>query len=128
MGMHGWKHVNKAIQSADLLIALGMRFDDRVTGKVSTYAPGARIIHVDIDPSEIGKNVAVDVPIVGDVGRVLRALTPLVSAAPARGARRLLRRAGRVAAGVGGCLVARLGRLARRPAAAPTSSSSAWAS
>ena len=78
MGMHGWKHVNKAIQSADLLIALGMRFDDRVTGKVSTYAPGARIIHVDIDPSEIGKNVAVDVPIVGDVGRVLRALTPLV--------------------------------------------------
>src|SRR3972149_19221 len=78
MGMHGWKHVNKAIQSADLLIALGMRFDDRVTGKVSTYAPGARIIHVDIDPSEIGKNVAVDVPIVGDVGGVLRALTPLV--------------------------------------------------
>jgi acetolactate synthase-1/2/3 large subunit len=78
MGMHGWKHVNKAIQSADLLIALGMRFDDRVTGKVSTYAPGARIIHVDVDPSEIGKNVAVDVPIVGDVGRVLRALTPLV--------------------------------------------------
>ncbi|HEY8168636.1 MAG TPA: thiamine pyrophosphate-binding protein, partial [Candidatus Limnocylindrales bacterium] len=47
MGMHGWKHVNKAIQSADLLIALGMRFDDRVTGKVSTYAPGARIVHVD---------------------------------------------------------------------------------
>jgi acetolactate synthase I/II/III large subunit len=80
MGMHGWKHVNKAIQSADLLVALGMRFDDRVTGKVSTYAPGARIIHVDIDPSEIGKNVAVDVPIVGDVGRVLRALTPLVKA------------------------------------------------
>jgi len=74
MGMHGWKHVNKAIQSADLLIALGMRFDDRVTGSVSTYAPNARIIHVDIDPSEIGKNVAVDVPIVGDVGNVLRAL------------------------------------------------------
>jgi acetolactate synthase I/II/III large subunit len=74
MGMHGWKHVNRAIQSADLLIALGMRFDDRVTGKVSTYAPHARIIHVDIDPSEIGKNVAVDVPIVGDVKRVLRAL------------------------------------------------------
>jgi acetolactate synthase I/II/III large subunit len=79
MGMHGWKHVNRAIQSADLLIALGMRFDDRVTGKVSTYAPHARIIHADIDPSEIGKNVAVDVPIVGDVRRVLRALTPLVA-------------------------------------------------
>ncbi len=78
MGMHGWKHVNRAIQSSDLLIALGMRFDDRVTGNVSTYAPHARIVHVDIDPSEIGKNVAVDVPIVGDVGRVLRALTPLL--------------------------------------------------
>jgi acetolactate synthase-1/2/3 large subunit len=78
MGMHGWKHVNKAIQSADLLIALGMRFDDRVTGSVSTYAPSAQIIHVDIDPSEIGKNVAVDIPIVGDVGNVLRALIKAV--------------------------------------------------
>jgi acetolactate synthase-1/2/3 large subunit len=80
MGMHGWKHVNRAIQSADLLIALGMRFDDRVTGAVSSYAPHARIIHVDIDPSEIGKNVAVDVPIVGDVGRVLRQLIDAVPA------------------------------------------------
>ena len=62
MGMHGWKHVNRAIQSADLLIAIGMRFDDRVTGNVRTYAPYARIIHVDIDPAEIGKNVAVEVP------------------------------------------------------------------
>ena len=79
MGMHGWKHVNRAIQSADLLIALGMRFDDRVTGKVSTYAPGAKIVHVDIDPAEIGKNVAVEVPIVGDVKRVLAALTPLMA-------------------------------------------------
>jgi acetolactate synthase-1/2/3 large subunit len=78
MGMHGWKHVNRAIQSADLLIAIGMRFDDRVTGNVRTYAPYARIIHVDIDPAEIGKNVAVEVPIVGDAGRVLRALTPMV--------------------------------------------------
>jgi acetolactate synthase-1/2/3 large subunit len=78
MGMHGWKHVNRAIQSADLLIALGMRFDDRVTGNVRTYAPYARIVHVDIDPAEIGKNVAVEVPIVGDAGRVLRALTPMV--------------------------------------------------
>jgi acetolactate synthase-1/2/3 large subunit len=76
--MHGWKHVNKAIQSADLLIALGMRFDDRVTGHVPTFAPYARIIHVDIDPAEIGKNVAVEVPIVGDVKRVLQALIPLV--------------------------------------------------
>ena len=80
MGMHGWKHVNRAIQSADLLFAIGMRFDDRVTGNVRTYAPYARIVHVDIDPAEIGKNVAVEVPIVGDAGRVLRALLPMVDA------------------------------------------------
>jgi acetolactate synthase-1/2/3 large subunit len=78
VGMHGWKHANKAIQSADLLIALGMRFDDRVTGHVPTFAPYARIVHVDIDPAEIGKNVAVEVPIVGDVKRVLRALLPQI--------------------------------------------------
>src|SRR5438046_2294853 len=64
MGMHGWKHVNRAIQSADLLLAIGMRFDDRVTGNVRTYAPYARIVHVDIDPAEIGKHLAVEVPIV----------------------------------------------------------------
>ena len=78
MGMHGWKHVNRAIQSADLLFAIGMRFDDRVTGNVRTYAPYARIIHVDIDPAEIGKNVAVEVPIVADAKRVLEALTRMV--------------------------------------------------
>ncbi len=78
MGMHGWKHVNRAIQSADLLFAIGMRFDDRVTGNVRTYAPYARIIHVDIDPAEIGKNVAVEVPIVGDAKRVLSAILPMV--------------------------------------------------
>src|SRR5512134_2196225 len=77
MGMHGWKHVNRAIQSADLLIAIGMRFDDRVTGNVRTYAPYARIIHADIDPAEIGKNVAVEVPIVGDAKHVLAGLTRL---------------------------------------------------
>ena len=80
MGMHGWKHVNRAIQSADLLVAIGMRFDDRVTGNVRTYAPYARIVHVDIDPAEIGKNVAVEVPIVGDAKRVLAALLPMVDA------------------------------------------------
>jgi len=79
MGMHGWKHVNRAIQSADLLIAIGMRFDDRVTGSVKTYAPYARIIHADIDPAEIGKNVAVEVPIVGDARNVLVGLTKLVA-------------------------------------------------
>lgn len=78
MGMHGWKHVNRAIQSADLLIAVGMRFDDRVTGSVTTYAPYARIVHVDIDPAEIGKNVAVEVPIVGDAKHVLAALAKAV--------------------------------------------------
>jgi acetolactate synthase I/II/III large subunit len=82
MGMHGWKHVNRAIQSADLLLAVGMRFDDRVTGNVRTYAPYARIVHVDIDPAEIGKNVAVEVPIVGDAKHVLEALTPLVTEVP----------------------------------------------
>src|SRR5438874_4754740 len=83
MGMHGWKHVNRAIQSADLLLAIGMRFDDRVTGNVRTYAPYARIVHVDIDPAEIGKNVAVEVPIVGDAKPVLATLTPMVEAVSA---------------------------------------------
>ena len=74
MGMHGEAWVNHAVQEADLLIALGMRFDDRVTGRLDTYAPRAKKIHVEIDPSEIHKNVKVDVPIVGDVRDVLRAL------------------------------------------------------
>ena len=78
MGMHGWKHVNRAIQSADLILAIGMRFDDRVTGNVKTYAPYARIVHVDIDPAEIGKNVAVEVPVVGDAKRVLAALLAML--------------------------------------------------
>jgi acetolactate synthase-1/2/3 large subunit len=80
MGMHGWKHANRAIQSSDLLIALGMRFSDRVTGTVASYATGAKIIHVDIDPAEIGKNIGVDIPIVGDLRDVLGALARKVSA------------------------------------------------
>jgi len=80
MGMHGWKHVNRAIQSADLILAIGMRFDDRVTGNVRTYAPYARIVHVDIDPAEIGKNVAVEVPVVGDAKRVMAALLAMLPA------------------------------------------------
>ena len=59
-GMHGWVHVNRAIQECDVLLNIGGRFDDRVTGKASTFAPNAKVIHVDIDPSEIGKNVKVD--------------------------------------------------------------------
>ena len=70
-GMHGMAYASLAIEEADLLIALGMRFDDRITGDTSTFATGSKKIHVDVDPSEIGKNVAVDVPIVGDVKRVL---------------------------------------------------------
>jgi len=78
MGMHGEAFVNQAIQNADLLLALGMRFDDRVTGSLKTYAPRARKIHVEIDASEVGKNVAVDVALVGDLRPTLERLTPLV--------------------------------------------------
>src|SRR5262249_28113746 len=71
MGMHGEAWVNQAIQEADLLIALGMRFDDRVTGNLTTYAPTARKIHVDIDRAELNKNVRVDVGIARDLKAVL---------------------------------------------------------
>ncbi|WP_018084529.1 biosynthetic-type acetolactate synthase large subunit [Desulfurispora thermophila] len=74
LGLHGERAANLAVTNCDLLIALGARFDDRVTGKVSQFAPQARIIHADIDPAEIGKNVRVDVPIVGDVKHILGAL------------------------------------------------------
>lgn len=76
MGMHGEAYVNTAIQEADLLLAFGMRFDDRVTGNIKTYARKSRKIHIDIDASEIGKNVEVDCGIVADLGEVLRALLP----------------------------------------------------
>ena len=71
LGMHGTYYANKAVQESDLLIAIGMRFDDRVTGKVEAFAPHAKIVHIDIDPTSIRKNIRVDVPIVGDVKRVL---------------------------------------------------------
>jgi acetolactate synthase-1/2/3 large subunit len=74
LGMHGTRYANYAIGECDLLIAAGVRFDDRVTGKIETFAPHAKVIHIDIDAAEIGKNVAVDIPIVGDVGDVLRAI------------------------------------------------------
>jgi len=80
MGMHGEAYVNTAIQEADLLLAFGMRFDDRVTGKLATYAQHSKKIHVEIDASEIGKNVPVDVGIVGDLRAVLEALVPQVPA------------------------------------------------
>jgi len=80
MGMHGEAWVNHTIQDADLLIALGMRFDDRVTGNLKTYAPNAKKIHIEIDPSEINKNVKVDVPLVGDLREVLDELLPEIEA------------------------------------------------
>ncbi len=76
MGMHGEAWVNTAIQEADLLLAFGMRFDDRVTGNLKTYAPNAKKVHIDIDPAEINKNVRVDVALVGDLREVLLELLP----------------------------------------------------
>lgn len=78
LGMHGTYYANKAVQGADLLIAIGMRFDDRVTGKIDAFAPEAKIIHIDIDPTSIRKNVRVDIPIVGDVKRVLTVLNKVL--------------------------------------------------
>jgi acetolactate synthase I/II/III large subunit len=78
LGMHGTRYANYAVTESDLIIAIGARFDDRVTGKIASFAPNAKIIHIDIDPAEIGKNVRVDIPIVGDVKRVLQRLIPLV--------------------------------------------------
>ena len=77
-GMHGMAHSSLAIEEADLIIALGMRFDDRITGNPSKFATNSKKIHVDVDPSEIGKNISVDVPIVGDVKEVLGRLNPQV--------------------------------------------------
>src|SRR5579875_1995160 len=74
LGMHGTYEANLAMHGADVLLAIGARFDDRVTGRLNAFCPGARKIHADIDPSSINKNVPVDVAIVGDAGRVLRAL------------------------------------------------------
>lgn len=79
-GMHGTYFANKAIQESDLLIAIGMRFDDRVTGKIDTFAPHAKVVHIDIDPTSIRKNIRVDVPIVGDVKRVLVDLNKVMKA------------------------------------------------
>ncbi len=78
LGMHGTYYANRCIQNTDLLIAIGMRFDDRVTGKIEGFAPHAKIIHIDIDPTSIRKNVRVDIPIVGDVKRVLASLNQVL--------------------------------------------------
>ncbi|MHC4158784.1 MAG: biosynthetic-type acetolactate synthase large subunit [Planctomycetota bacterium] len=74
LGMHGSAYANYAVQECDLLIAVGARFDDRVTGKLKDFAPGAKIVHIDIDPSSISKNVNVDIPVVGDAKHILAGL------------------------------------------------------
>lgn len=75
LGMHGTSYANYAMMETDLMIAVGARFDDRITGNVETFAKHSKVIHIDIDPAEIGKNVKVDVPVVGDAKRILRELT-----------------------------------------------------
>ena len=85
LGMHGAVAATAAAQRCDLLVAIGARFDDRVTGKLDAFAPGARVIHIDIDPAEIGKNRAPDVPIVGDVSTVLNDLSPEIKRSQAIG-------------------------------------------
>jgi acetolactate synthase-1/2/3 large subunit len=79
MGMHGESWVNNAIQQADLLLAFGMRFDDRVTGNLASYSPNSKKIHIEIDPSEINKNVRADVALIGDLKEVLQVLLPLLA-------------------------------------------------
>ena len=78
MGMHGESWLNEAIQQADLLIACGMRFDDRVIGTPSTYSPNSKKIHIEIDPAEINKNIKADVALIGDLREVLEQLLPLL--------------------------------------------------
>ena len=78
MGMHGEAYANEAIKNSDLLLAFGMRFDDRVTGLLSTYAPKAKKIHVEIDATEVHKNVAVDLPLMGDLKNVLTDIIPML--------------------------------------------------
>ena len=82
LGMHGMYWSNLSVDQADLIVGVGMRFDDRVTGKVDTFAPHARIIHMDIDPSQIGRNVPVEVAVVGDAKALLQELTPMVNNTP----------------------------------------------
>lgn len=79
IGMHGTKTTNTAIMKSDLIFAIGVRFDDRATGNLKKFAPGARIVHIDIDPAEVGKNVKTDVPIVGDARLVLEEINRLIA-------------------------------------------------
>ena len=78
--MHGTYFANHSVFESDLLIAIGARFDDRVTGKISTFIPDAKVIHIDIDPASVSKNVVVDVPIVGDCKNVLTEINKIIKA------------------------------------------------
>nr|MDA3824011.1 biosynthetic-type acetolactate synthase large subunit [Bacteroidales bacterium] len=78
LGMHGTFYANKAVNESDLLIAIGARFDDRVTGKIDTFIPDAKVIHIDIDPASVSKNVMVDIPIVGDCKYVLSEMNKII--------------------------------------------------
>ncbi|MFC1709017.1 biosynthetic-type acetolactate synthase large subunit [Candidatus Omnitrophota bacterium] len=82
LGMHGTVYANHAIMDSDLIIAVGARFDDRVTGRIDSFAPGAQVIHIDIDPSSISKNIKVDVPIVGDAKNILKELIQEIKKVP----------------------------------------------
>ena len=84
LGMHGTYEANMSMHHSDVLIAIGARFDDRVTGALEKFCPGATIIHIDVDPASISKNVKVDVPIVGEVAQVLDAINALLGKAPAQ--------------------------------------------
>ncbi len=78
LGMHGTAYANNAVQTADLIIAVGARFDDRVTGRIDEFAPDAKIVHIDIDPSSVSKNVEVDIPVIGDAREILKELLKMV--------------------------------------------------
>lgn len=80
LGMHGTYYANRAVHESDLLIAVGARFDDRVTGKIATFIPNSKVIHIDIDPASVSKNVDVDVPIVGDCKNILREINKVIKA------------------------------------------------
>ena len=82
LGMHGAAYANYAVQDCDLLVAIGARFEDRVTGNLDSFAPKAKIVHIDVDPSSIAKNVQVDIPVVGDAGNILKELVKLVKHQP----------------------------------------------
>ena len=93
LGMHGTYAANMAVAESDLLIAVGVRFDDRVTGKLATFAPHARVIHIDIDPANVGKNLAPTISLVADAREALSALSDEVEASSASSKKGVERRA-----------------------------------